>query len=181
LIERARSALGAHIRRRLGSHLRQEIESGDVFQETIAQALESIGGCRARDEKSFLRWLKSASEHVILNLARRQRSSRILYLEHDAPADDPTPSRRLRRDERWDRLQNALSGLRADRRKAVQLVRIEGLKIKEAAAEMGLSPRAVVHLVGRALEQLHSTLGETESLTLPRRRIDLDEGERHEP
>ena len=174
LIDSSRSALEAHIRRRLGRHLRQELEPEDVFQETVAQALKSKGGCRAHDQRSFLGWVKGISEHVILNLARRQRSNKILFVEHDSPSDEPTPSKGLRRDERWDRLQAALDSLSPDHRKAVQLVRIEGLKIKEAAAEMSLSPRAVTHLVGKALKTLQDTIGDTESLTLPRRRMLLD-------
>ena len=85
LIDSSQSALEAHIRRRLGRHLRQEFAPEDVFQETVAEALESMGGCRALDDRSFLSWLKGISEHVILNPARRQRT--VITDPDDRPID----------------------------------------------------------------------------------------------
>ena len=174
LIDSSRDALEVHIRRRLGNHLRQRVDREDVFQETMTHALRSVGNCYASDYKSFLRWLKGVSEHVILNLARRQRGDKILYVEHDAPTGEPTPSKGLRRDERWARLQKALDSLSPDHRKAIQLVRIEGLKVKEAAAQMNLTPRAVMRMIGSALKKLQDDFGDTESLSLPKGRMFVD-------
>jgi len=51
------------------------------------------------------------------------------------------------------------------------LVRIEGLQIKEAAERMNRTPKAVAHLLARALKQLKERFGDTESLHLPPRRL----------
>ncbi len=66
------------------------------------------------------------------------------------------------------RFQDALERLPPDYRTAIRLVRLEGLKIHEAAAQMNRTPNAVMHLLGRALKQLQDSLGDTESLNLPR-------------
>lgn len=177
MIEASRGALEDHIRRRLGNHLRPIVDQQDLFQETMAQALKSIRDCRADDEKSFLRWLKGIAENLILNLARRRRSDRILYVPQDAPAAEPTPSQGLRRDERWTRLEEALNTLSPEQRRAVQLVRIDGLKVKDAAAEMNLTARAVSRLLGRALKNLQDVFGETGSFSLPNGRRFVSRGE----
>ena len=160
-------ALEKSVRKRVGSHLREEVEVEDVLQEAYAQALKSISRFQWAGQGSFLRWLRGIAEHVILNLARRQRTDPILYVEHDRPHAGPSPSKSLRRGERFDRFQEALDGLPPDYREAVYLVRIEGLKVKEAADRMNRSPKAIKHLLARALHQLKDLLGDTESLSLP--------------
>jgi RNA polymerase sigma-70 factor (ECF subfamily) len=167
LIAEHRAPLEASVRARLGAHLRTEVEVDDVLQETYVQALSSVESFQWAGEGSFLRWLRGVAEHVILNLARRQRNDPILYLEQDRPHGGPSPSRHLRRRERLDRLQDAVEGLPPDYREAVLLVRIEGLRIQDAAARMGRTPKAVKHLLARALARLKDTLGDTESLSLP--------------
>jgi RNA polymerase sigma-70 factor (ECF subfamily) len=179
MLGEARPRLEAHIRMRLGPHLRREVSPEDVYQETLARALKSLPQCRADDEESFFRWLRGIAEHVILNLARRQRGDKLVYIDHDAPVAGPTPSKLLRREERFERLREALDALEPDYREVVYLVRIEGLKIKEAAERMNRSPKAVMHLLGRALKKLKETFGDTESLSLPPRRL-VNGGERND-
>ncbi|MCZ6796204.1 MAG: sigma-70 family RNA polymerase sigma factor [Planctomycetota bacterium] len=169
LVASCRTRLEAHIRMRVGDHVRQDVSLDDVYQEAVTQALGSMVHCRANDEASFLRWLKGIAEHVILTLARRQRGDKLLYVDHDASAREPTPSKVVRREERLDRLRDALDSLSPDYRTVVYLVRIEGLKIKEAAERMNRTPKAVMHLLGRALKKLKDTFGDTESLSLPPR------------
>jgi RNA polymerase sigma-70 factor (ECF subfamily) len=167
LIAECREALVTSVRRRIGAHLRSEVEVEDVIQETYAQALTSIERFQWGGEGSFLRWLRGIAEHVILNLARRQRNDPILFVEHDQPHGGPSPSKSLRRDERLDRFQEALDSLPSDYREALILVRIEGQQIKEAARRMNRSPKAVKHLLARALGKLKDAFGDTESLSLP--------------
>ena len=169
LMANCRNRLEAHIRMRVGDHVRQEVCLDDVYQEAVTQALRSMTHCRANVEISFLRWLKGIAEHVILTLAKRQRGDKLLYVDHDVPAREPTPSKVVRREERLDRLRDALDSLSPDYRTVVYLVRIEGLKIKEAAERMNRTPKAVMHLLGRALKKLKDTFGDTESLSLPPR------------
>ena len=174
-----RERLEGYVRTRLGSHLRPVVEVEDVVQETYAQAIASISRFEWRGEESFLRWLNRIAEHAILNLAKKQRArgGAVLFVEHDAPGGDPAPSRAMRREERRDRLQQALDDLPADYREAIQLVRLQGLQVKEAAARMNRTPKSVMHLLARALKELKSGFGDTESLTLPPDELQ-QEGER---
>ena len=167
LLELCGTRLTRHIQLRLGDCLRRVVDVDDVYQEALAEALASMAHCRATDERSFLKWLTTIAEHVILNLARRRRIDRVLYVDHEAPAVVPTPSVAMRRENRMDRLQEALDALPEEYRRAVLLVRIEGLAIDEAARRMDRTPKAVAHLLGRALKKLKETLGDTESLGLP--------------
>ncbi len=167
LVALYRGPLEAHIRKRVGQHLRQDVDLEDVLQESLTQATQSLSHCQAATAPSFLAWLEGIAEHVILNLARRKRSDKILYVEKDAPAPGPTPSNLHRRVERMDRLQRALDGLSPDYREVIKLVRLEGLPIREAAGRMGRTPKAVAHLLGRALAKLKESFADTESLGLP--------------
>ncbi len=167
LVTRFTGPLEAHIRKRVGRHLLEDVDLDDVLQESLAQATQSLSHCHAATAPSFLAWLKGVAEHVILNLARRKRSDKILYVETDSPAAEPTPSKLQRRGERLDRLQRAIDGLSPEHREVVTLVRLEGLPIREAAERMGRTPKAVAHLLGRALAKLKDAFGDTESLTLP--------------
>ena len=164
-----RGRLEGFVKTRLGSHLRSVVEVEDVIQETYAQAIASISRFEWRGEGSFLRWLNRIAEHAILNLAKKQkmRGGAVLFVDHDAPGSDPAPSKIIRRQERRDRLQHALAGLPSDYREAIELVRIQGLQVKEAATRMNRSPKAVMHLLARGLRELKTAFGDTESLSLP--------------
>jgi RNA polymerase sigma factor (sigma-70 family) len=74
----------------------------------------------------------------------------------------------MRRRERSARLEEAIASLTPDHRRVVELCRIEGLAVKEVAERMGRSPNAVSMLLLRALRELKTRFGRTESLTLPR-------------
>lgn len=104
---------------------------------------------------------------MVLNIARRQRINSVLYVEFDKPSTSPTPSKVMRRKERFDRLEEAFNNLSPDYREAMSLVRIQGLQISEAAARMNRTPQAVKHLLIRAIKKLREALGNTESLSLP--------------
>ena len=99
-----------------------------------------------------------------------------LYLgESDPVLGDPSPSRSLRREERFERLQKALDALPPDYREVVVLARLKGLKMKEIAARMERSVFSVTHLLSRALDSLKGAFGDTESLGLPPRRLEVSE------
>jgi RNA polymerase sigma-70 factor, ECF subfamily len=171
LIAELRLLLEKHVRLRIGKHLEARVELADVLQETYAQAWKSVVRFRFAGSGSFFRWLKAISENVILKLAARARRDQVFYVEKDSPDPAVSQSRALRREERFDRLEEALKTLDPDYRRAIQLVRIDGLPVKEAARRMDRTPKAVMHLLERALKKLKSAFGDTESLRLPDRRL----------
>jgi RNA polymerase sigma-70 factor (ECF subfamily) len=171
LVADSRASLEAHVDRRIGRYLRGRVEPEDVLQETYARAWRSIAGFRGKDSSTLLGWLKGIAEHVILDLISRHKRKDIIYVEEtpDSPDREPTPSKGLRREERFSRLQKALDGLSPEQREVITLVRIEGLKIKEAASKMHRTPNAATKLLIRALKKLKDAFGDTESLHLPPR------------
>ncbi len=64
---------------------------------------------------------------------------------------------------------DALAQLTPDQRQAIQLSRIDGLKIREIAERMEKTPDAVQQLIARGLRSLRRHFGDTESLHLPDR------------
>lgn len=172
-----RDELDKYVRLRLGSHLRETIDREDVLQETFVRAFQSIDNFRWQGETSFLRWLKSIAEHAILETARRNRRGRIYYLDRGSEDEETSPSRGLRREERFDRFQDALDALSPQHRQVILLSRIQGLRTKEIAKRMNRSPKAVECLLSRALKGLKDAFGDTESLHLPPRSLNEQESE----
>ena len=137
-------ALDHYVRLRVGPHLRAEVPIEDVIQETFARVFASLDRFQWRNEQSFARWLKGIAEHVILHFAQDQRRDRIIYVQQDdPPASTASPSRVLRREERFARLQEALDALSPDHRQVIVLARLKGLSIKTIAERMNRSPNAV--------------------------------------
>ena len=103
------------------------------------------------------------------------------YLEGVMPAlrtlagTDSSPSKHVRRSERFERLQEAIRRLSPDHRRVILLVRIEGLTIREVAERMERSVSSVKNLLLRAMRAMRETLPDTESLTLPPRRLESEE------
>ncbi len=159
--------LQTYVRSRIGAHLKSHIDDQDILQETSAVAWKSISKLQWTGPDTMIRWLKGIARHAILRQVDSHRRRRLIFLEDDLQNVDPTPSRKLQRQERFDRLKKALDSLPDDYREAILLVRIDGMKIKDAAKEMQKSPKAVVHLLSRGLKKLKSIFGETESLNLP--------------
>lgn len=194
LVERHRSRLEALICLRLGPALRRRVELEDVLQDACLQAFQSIQSFQSQGEGSFFRWLGGIVEHVLQNLARhhlgtQKRDPRVEVPlttlsrgpAQDLPgrdrrrADEPvSPERALRREERFDRLEEALGQLSRDHREVILLSSVMGLPPQAIARRMGRSPDAVCMLLLRALRQLKDRFGSTDSLRLPARALGLE-------
>ncbi|MBI4605132.1 MAG: RNA polymerase sigma factor [Planctomycetes bacterium] len=168
LFESHRRRLLARIAARCGRKLQGALDPEDVLQETFLRAFETVHLFVPRGEDSFFRWLAAIAEHLLLNASRKRRPDP-LEVTPEPVASGASPSKALRREERFDRLEEALRGLPEDRRRAVLMARIDGLSAREIARRMGRSEEAVRQLLARALKQLKRTLGGTESFGLPDR------------
>jgi RNA polymerase sigma-70 factor (ECF subfamily) len=175
LVARYREPLEKYVQTRIGEHLRRLVDPEDVLQETFTRTWRSIETLDWRGEGAFFQWLKRTAEHVILKVAMRHRRRQILYLKRERENASPSPSKALRRVERFDRFEEAINALPPDAREAVVLVRVERLPIKEVARRMDRTPKAVMNLITRALKKLKERFGDTESLHLPPRRLAGDE------
>ena len=165
------------VRLRLGEHLRRVVEVEDVLQEAALRAWRSIDRFRWEGDGSFLRWLKGISEHVILEQASRGGRRVAVPLQQEKVDSEPSLETLARRDERFERLQAAFDSLSPDHRQVILLARIRKLPLKVVASKMDRTEGAAKQLLWRALQQLRSGFGETESLRLPDRPL-VDGGER---
>ncbi len=176
LVERHQDRLERLIRSRMGDRLMSDLEPGDVRQEVLLRAFGAMHRFHWAGDDSFMRWLGTIAENVILNATKRLSRRGTLRLDRSVPGPGESPSKALRRDERFDRLETALDHLSPDYRNVIVLARIEGLPIREIARRMHRSESAVKNLLLRALKALRGSFGDTESLGLPDRRLDAEGG-----
>ena len=170
--ERYESRLRRFLEPRIGEHLRSRVGVEDMVQETFLRALGLIDRFEWRSEEVFWSWLCSLSRIVLEREVRRNRAkkrdvSREVPMEEDQlQVDGVSPSRILRRNDRFERLKRALEVLPPDYRRAVFLAQIRRLPTGEIARRLGRSPNATSMLLLRAYTKLRAALGETESLGL---------------
>jgi RNA polymerase sigma-70 factor (ECF subfamily) len=154
------------------------VEIDEVLQETLVRAFRSLDRFQWDGEDSFFRWLCGIAKHALAQAIQDERKQRAAKRAPEAADAGPSRSKVLRREERLDRLEEALEQLKPEYRQVIQLARIDGLTTREIAARMERSPNAVKHLLARALRQLRDEFGDTESLNLPRdRRLRGGEGD----
>ena len=120
-----------------------------------------------KGEGSFFAWLRTIAEHVILEVAGREKRRPTVALDSHAPANDTEVSRQVQREERFERLKQALDSLSPDHRQVIYLAKIQQVPVKDIAVQMGRTPDAVSNLLARALANLRQSFGDTESLHLP--------------
>ena len=129
-------------------------EVDDVVQETFVLAIEAIGRFKGKDGASFSAWLLRIARNVFIDHVKDAHRSRYLELPDRLSGNSSSPSRMLRRDERFDRLEKAIAQLPPDYREVLRGSQLERLKVKEIARRMNRSEYAVKHLVARALHKL---------------------------
>jgi RNA polymerase sigma-70 factor (ECF subfamily) len=170
LLERLEPRVRAFVLSRVRADARLRLDIDEIVQDTFVRAYESIQTFRGGDLPSFARWLMGVARIAVIKAANSP-GWRQLSAGANIAESGTSPSRALRREERFDRLQSSLECLKGDDREVLYLVRIEGLSMKEAADRMGRSPEAVRKLFGRALLKLRARFGDTESFHLPDRRL----------
>jgi RNA polymerase sigma-70 factor (ECF subfamily) len=180
LLEGSRERLRAVVRSRLGASLEATVDVDDVIQEVFFRAGRKLESFRWEGDASFVRWLAGIAVRVVQETASTVRRRPTARLPDDIPGSSPSPSRVLRREERLERLETVLRGLPPEYREVLRLVRVEGLKIRDVALQMGRSPHAVSNLLLRATRKLKERLDDTESLGLPDRGLLEGEGEDHD-
>jgi RNA polymerase sigma-70 factor (ECF subfamily) len=166
LFTEVRDRLAGFIRSLMGPSLRRLVDAEDVLQETLLRGYQSIAQFEWQGAGSFCRWLEGIASHVLADAARRAGRKKELQIVRDPSAKGLSPSRHLRREERFGRLKKCIEGMSEDYRTVILLSRIEGLTIKEIARRMDRSEGAVKMLVFRAMRELKKTFGETQSLHL---------------
>ena len=161
-----RERLLATTRTYLSSAVRQLVDPEDVLQDTFVRALHSLERFEWQGEGSFCRWLESIATHIALDAVRRQGRRKMLRIDRDIRGAVASPSKAMRRQERFERLRKSMETLSLDYQTVLKLSRIEGLSVKDIASRLGRSESAVKNLLLRATRQLKQSFGDTESLNL---------------
>jgi RNA polymerase sigma-70 factor (ECF subfamily) len=159
------------VRFRMGPELRSQLESMDLVQEALIEAIKDIGDFKYSSDGDFLNWLSRIVENTIrdnidrIHTAKRdirrqvslnKLGARIDKSQPDVvlPAVTTTPSMFLSRREELDKLEQAMDRLKPEYREVIMLAKIEGLPCKEIAGRLNKSPAAVAMSLSRGIVAL---------------------------
>jgi RNA polymerase sigma-70 factor, ECF subfamily len=164
--EKHQKRLAVLVHFKLGPRERTFSEVDDTVQETFLRAIRDLDSFQYQSPGSFLRWLSSIADHVIIDRVRyRNRERRAGWNVPfrsasnpggPEPPDSKTPSRLFAQKEAVERLLDRLSALPEDYREAILMAKIEGLSTMEMAERLGKSRQQVALLVYRAVKRFRA-------------------------
>lgn len=171
--ERTRNFIASKIPARLRSIL----DPDDVLQDVHVEVFRRISSFESQSPESFHRWLATVALTRLRNAIKKQEAAK-RGGQRNAVREAPkragettvaileilaspvgTPSRSVARREAIVAVHGALQSLPEHYGQAIRLVHIEGRTIKQAAAEMKRSERAVHGLCRRGIKLLEEHLG----------------------
>jgi RNA polymerase sigma factor (sigma-70 family) len=138
----------------------------DVLQEVLV----SLHAVRATYDPSrpFLPWLLAIARHRVADLHRRHQRTRGREVALDAAetvgADDSAIGHIATRDD-GERLHRAIAALPPAQRRAITLLKLRELSLREAAAESGMTTGSLKVATHRALATLRRLLASTRNLS----------------
>jgi RNA polymerase sigma-70 factor (ECF subfamily) len=173
-----RPALIAFIEHRLGPALRGKVEPDDIFQELAVKALRELPATNPEARDPF-GWLCHLAEECVID-GHRHFAAGKRATAREMPGNVPavggsqdliallsasltSPSQAVVRDERHQRLHEALASLPGEQREALRLRYGEGLSTKEVARRINKSDVATRVLLTRLVHRLQELLGPEES------------------
>ena len=168
--------LRKRIARRITADLQGALSAEDVLQETYVEAYKHIGRFDPRGHRAFCRWLTTIADNKLVDSVRALRAAKRppRHREQRAPDDrsasfmtlgqladkhGETPSRIMAGREAVQAVRVALAALPEACRKALWMRHIEGKPVKETAAALGRTERAVHQLCYRGLILLRAEMG----------------------
>jgi len=170
---------------RMDRLLAARVDPSDVVQETLAEAARKLPQYQAERQLPFYPWLRELAWEQLVRLHRRhvqaQRRSVLreralspglsqeseLELAEQIAANSLSPSGQLVRQEVRQRVQAALQKLSSQDREILVMRHLEQLDVKEIAAILRISPKAVMMRRLRAFEHLRRLLGSDLPEALP--------------
>jgi len=161
------------VRFRMGSELRSHLESMDLVQDTLIQALRGLDNFTYKNEGDFVRWLSKIAENSLRdNLDKLHAGKRDIrrevpldnyrpttaggFVGIPGPIKATTPSVIMSRKEDLNKLEKAIDKLRPEYREVIVLAKIEELPYSQIGDRLGKSTGAVKMLVSRAIVALAS-------------------------
>ena len=145
---------------------RESADAEDVLQETYLRAFRAVDRFEYQSPGSFLRWLSSIADSVIVDRVRyrgreRRAGEEVPFRSESnplgpEPRDSRTPSRLFAQEEALQRLLGRLAALPPHYRDAILMAKIEGLTTAEMAERLGRSRDEVAQLVFRAVKRFRA-------------------------
>ena len=165
----------AAVRMRLGAELRRRVESWDIVQEVMIDALRKVEKSFDNEtEGAFLHYLNRVVENKIRDEADKQHAAKrapereiffdgarsageVFPLDNLKDSASPTPSKVLSLHEDLALLEQAMDRLASESeeyRDLIVAVKIEGMSYAEIAETTGKTPDAIRAKVNRAMKEL---------------------------
>lgn len=172
-LESQRDYLSLLARLHLHPRLRGKLDPSDVVQQALLRAHQHREQFRGRTEPELAAWLRRILANTLVDAARQfggkrdvareesleaalqQSSAQLEALLDSAPS---SPSARAVRHEEMTALAAALAALPEDQRTAVELHHLQSCSVREVAAHLGRTERAVAGLLRRGLAKLRELL-----------------------
>jgi RNA polymerase sigma-70 factor (ECF subfamily) len=164
------------IRIRMGKEIRVKLDSMDLVQDALVNALRGLEDFTYEHEGDLLRWLSRIAQntlghHVEKLYANKRDIRREVQLDESGPATGgrlagtpglvkaTTPSVIMAKKEELDKLERAVDELKPEHKEVIVLAKIEGLSYKEIGKRIGKSADAVGMLLSRAMVALTIAYG----------------------
>jgi RNA polymerase sigma-70 factor (ECF subfamily) len=145
---------------------RESADAEDVLQETYLRAFRAVDRFEYQSPGSFLRWLSSIADSVIVDRVRyrgreRRAGEEVPFRSESnplgpEPRDSRTPSRLFAQEEAIERLLGRLAALPPQYRDAILMAKVEGMTTAEMAERLGKSRDEVAQLVFRAVKRFRA-------------------------
>ena len=151
----------SYVRMRMGPSLRARMDSRDILQATLLKSFQRFDEFQGSARPALMAWLARIAEREILDRADfHQRARRSVQRETPLSDHDVLQARvtsvlsRMIRDERAERLEQAMEGLSDAHREIILLRKFHELPFREIAVRLGKSEDACRMLLARALAAL---------------------------
>jgi RNA polymerase sigma-70 factor (ECF subfamily) len=136
----------------------------DVIEDVVQDTLLSLHAVRHTysPDRPFTPWLMGILRHRLADGMRRtvRRAAReVLVPDFEETFGEVPANREQDRDDDRAALKQAVAALPEGQRRAVELLKMKEMSLKEAAAETGMSVAALKVAMHRALKSLRAALG----------------------
>src|SRR5215211_7210086 len=145
------------ILRYLYVRVRDQEGAQDLTQEVFVRVIKGIGGFEYRGEKSFLGWLYTIANNVLIGQARRKRAIST-PLDENMELVDPRGQDEVLSIYERVALQQAIGQLTQDQQQVLTLKFFADMTNNEIATTIGRSEGAVKALQHRALQSLQQIM-----------------------
>jgi RNA polymerase sigma-70 factor (subfamily 1) len=161
LVSRYLGKVRTAVRYRLGPKLRAKVESWDLVQSVMLEAVGDLNEFKPKGHSSFLNWLNTLVERKIRDKidyfkAGKRDMDREVPLPESSVELRPKPKAPVgpREREEMDLVERALDGLSPVYRDILVQVKFEGIPVPDVASKLGRTEASVRKIVTRGLLRL---------------------------